>query len=120
MLLVKGEVGHDFVETFLKSVNSTNYELIDTLDPDDISRHLLHNPELNLLLANMATCSGVYELAKREFEPLTDDDALRKETVTSEMDEYGNFPILAMYPVTFGLPKDDKEWKKWSTELSIL
>jgi ABC-type amino acid transport substrate-binding protein len=101
MLLVNGEVGHDFVETFLKGVN---YELTNTLDPKDIYRQLQDNHGLNLFLANMVTCSGVYELAKGDFRYLPKDETL----ATSELEQSSK---LAMYPIAFGLPKGDKDWK---------
>jgi hypothetical protein len=53
----------------------------------------------------MVTCSLVYELAKGDFQYLPDDTDQRT-------DQAGKLPVLAMYPITFGLPEGDKEWKK--------
>ncbi len=109
ILLVNGEVGNDFVETFLKGMN---YKLINTFDPKDIYRQLQDDPDLNLFIANMMTCSAVYELAARDFQPLPDDKILQQDRGTGGIDPLKQFPVLAMYPVTFGLPKRDKDWKK--------
>jgi len=111
MLLVNGEVGHDFVTTFLKEVNPPDYDLIDTLDPNQIYEQLLQKPKVNLFLANLVTCSSVYELARNEFIPLPDDDALTMDKAVPTTEQYAGFPVLAMYPVTFGLPEGDNDWK---------
>jgi ABC-type amino acid transport substrate-binding protein len=112
MLLVDSEVGHDFVKTFLKEANPTHYELADKLDPNAIYRQLQSNPNLKLFLANMVTCSGVYDLAKADFEYLPSDETLRKDEATGELEQSRELPVLAMYPMTFGLPEGDKDWKK--------
>ncbi len=113
ILLVAGEVGHDFVNTFLKRVDVKDYELMRTLTPEEIYRRIMRDPSPNLLfLADMATCAAVHELdeGKDDLIPLPDNSSVGQ-LIKTELLHTG-FPVLALYPITFGLPKIDEEWKK--------
>jgi ABC-type amino acid transport substrate-binding protein len=116
ILLVEGEVGHDFVKTFLKKVKPREYELIRTLAPEELYRRISNDPSPDLLfLADMATCAAVHGLdkAKDDILPLPDTSPVAEHIQDVLLHSQSpKFPVLALYPITFGLPKDDEEWNK--------
>ena len=109
ILLVEEEVGHDFVKTFLKSVRPKDLEVVKTLVPEELYRRFSSDPKPDLLLADMATCAAIYELSQGDLEPLPDNSPIAK-LIQREL-AHSQFPVLALYPITFGLPMDDRDWR---------
>lgn len=119
ILLIKGEVGDEFVSTFLPSVDRDNrnqVELAESLDPNDLYERLTSTDPNGprLLLADMATCVGVcnrdpLDPQKKALKPLPGDFSKKFDRLVLGQ---GNFPVLALYPIAFGLPKGDDEWRE--------
>jgi transcriptional regulator with XRE-family HTH domain len=109
ILLVRGEVGQEFVTTFLDGIPKDNIEEAKTLDATYLCERLSDPRGPNLLLADMATCAIVQQLGTPKISALRDTSIMQSVQKTLGHRE---FPVLALYPITFGLPKGDKKWKK--------
>jgi len=116
ILLVRGEVGDEFVSTFLPGVDRTNpsqVELVDTLDPNMLYERLT-SPEKEaprLLLADMATCINVCnrDPKRTKVKPLA--KAFEDSDGQPKVEAHREFPVLAQYPIAFGFSKGDEPWK---------
>jgi hypothetical protein len=117
LLLVEGEVGHEFVTTFLRRVRTTlktQVELVTTIDPAELYDKLVQDsPDApHLLLADAGTCMEIVarDGSAGRVQPLRNDTRL--DIGTPYKDSRGRqYPVLASYPVTFGLPKADRPWR---------
>jgi len=116
ILLIEGEVGDEFARAFLKGLaeNPGMVERIESLEAKELYETLTNDP--HLLLADMATCMNVCEFSKTKklkFVPLPEDvEDKELSAVLSHGNPNRSYPRLASYPITFGLPKDDKPWKE--------
>jgi hypothetical protein len=109
IVLVDGEVGHDFFTTFLRKVK--DFELLKSLVASEISAKLAGDPAQDLLfVADMATCVAVNKRIEG-FQPLPDPSPIGEYIQNVLKHEHDTFPVLALYPITFGLPKGDEDWK---------
>jgi len=120
VLLIQDEVGHEFARSFLPGLDlsSSNQVIFETSLKRDRLYEKLANNEADLLLADIGTCEAVYayDKGKKIFKPLRDPDSGDPVSVALKprkaLYHLSDFPILATYPVAFGLPKDDIDWRR--------
>jgi transcriptional regulator with XRE-family HTH domain len=111
LLLIEGEVGDEFVGTFLPGVRHfQSDDKAQTLNPGELYKKFTEEG-FDLLLADLATCVAVQEEDVRAKKPIL--KPLPQDTTLILPGAIGHkqFPTLALYPITFGLPKGDEKWK---------
>ena len=111
LLLVKGEVGEEFYDAFLRSPlkgMSAPTEIPGSLAPENLAK-ALEDHKADLLIADVGTCRSVLRHAEDHFDSLKEvAEATSGASITLDT---VSFARLAQYRVVFGLPKFDREWK---------
>ncbi len=119
IVVVKGEVGDEFIKVFLRAVNrddATRVTRLDSFDPSDIYETLVANPR-NLLIADHATCSAVSKRAAPhtlQFLPAAAGHERQRRTGAPDV---GPPAMLARYVVAFGAPPERSD--EWIAKLNL-
>lgn len=114
-LLVEGEMGDEFVHTFLPGLASGQIVREKSLEPPQLYKRMTETGGPDILIADMATCAEVCKQGPDvKALPESPDDPI-KEYMKELLGEHDptdvQLPALALYPVVFGLPKNDPSWK---------
>jgi hypothetical protein len=110
MLLVESEVGEEFFGAFIaRSGHRPDVQRVRTLEPSVLLQQLLQR---DVLIADMATCAAVMALDPAAVQAVkSDPEDAAIDAAFAHRDGDGGLSTLALYPISFGLPRHQDDWQ---------
>lgn len=110
LLLVDGEVGDEFVTTFLtRDGHQPTVRRVKTLEPEVLLEELKRNADV--LIADMATCEAVMRLDSSAVRPVGHGSGDRIVDEALRRFDRSDLSALALYLIAFALPRGQQEWQ---------